>query len=40
MKKVLDILSFYGFADPVKAYQELPMNVIFSYIQRYYSENK
>ena len=40
MTKVLNILRFYGFTDPAKAYQSLPMNVILNYIQRYYSENK
>ena len=40
MTKILDILSFYGFADPKKAYQSLPMNAILGYIRRYYSENK
>ena len=40
MTKILDILRYFGYSDPKKAYQSLSMNAILSYIQRYYSEKK
>lgn len=40
MTKILEILAYFGFRDPKKAYQDMSMDMIYYYIRRYYSENK
>jgi len=39
MVSVLEILKYFGYHDPVAAYQTLPMNVIQNLIRRYYELN-
>ena len=40
MKTVLEILSYFGYTDPVKAYQTLTMDKLIELIQLYYELNK
>ena len=39
MVSVLDILKYFGYSDPIKAYQTLNLDTIESLIHRYYELN-
>lgn len=39
MENVLDILKYFGYPDPVKAYQSLPMDKLMDLIHKYYILN-
>jgi hypothetical protein len=39
MVSVLDILKYFGYSNPVKAYQTLNMDTITDLIHRYYELN-
>jgi len=40
MVSILDILKYFGYSDPVKAYQVLTMDTIQDLIHKYYELNK
>ena len=40
MITVLDILSYFGYSDPVKAYQTISLDKLINLIHRYYELNK
>jgi hypothetical protein len=40
MKTVLEILSYFGYHNPVKAYQSMPMDKLIELIRLYYELNK
>lgn len=39
MVAVLEILSYFGYSDPVKAYQTLPLDKLMYLIHKYYELN-
>ena len=40
MVSILDILVYFGYADPIKAYQSLSMDKLITLIHKYYELNK
>ena len=39
MISVLEILKYFGYKNPEEAYRNLPMDVIITYIRKYYEIN-